>query len=229
MSGHLGQLIAAHGYSVVALIVALESMGVPVPGETALVTAAIYAGTTHQLNVWLLIVAASAGAIIGNNTGFLIGRRFGSGLLMNYGRLVRLNPARLKLGQFLFNRHGGTVVFFGRFVPVLRVLAAVLAGMNCMDWRRFLLFNASGAVVWATGYGLAGYALGAGVERLRGPIAWIATALAATAVALMLWHLRRRESALVAEADRALSVSASNSHEGELIKASPCDQARRVQ
>src|SRR5689334_19326894 len=123
-------------------------MGLPVPGETTLVTAAIYAATTGRLNIWLVIAAAATGAIVGDSVGFWIGRAFGHRLLLKYGSLLRLTPRRIKLGQYLFQRHGGKVVFFGRFLALLRALAALMAGINYMDWRRFLLFNVTGGIAW---------------------------------------------------------------------------------
>jgi len=204
LSNQLVDLISTHGYWVVAALVAVESMGVPAPGETALVTAAIIAGTTHRLNIAFVIVAAALGAIVGDNIGYSIGRRFGYALLLRHGSLVRIHTGRIKLGQFLFARHGGKVVFFGRFVAILRALAALLAGMNCMDWRRFLVFNASGAIVWAAGYGLAAYVFGKGLDRLRGTAAVVGGLLAAIACAFGVWWMRRHETALQAEAERAL-------------------------
>lgn len=195
--------IAAHGYWVVAAMVGLESMGIPLPGETTLVTAAIYAGSTQQLNIALVIIAAAVGGIVGDNVGFWIGRRYGYGLLLRHGRLVRLDEPRLKLGQFLFDRHGGKVVFFGRFIAVLRVVAALLAGINCMQWPRFFFFNAAGAVSWATSYGLAAYLLGQEVERLRRPVAIGGIVLASLTLAGVLVYARRHEAALQAEAERA--------------------------
>ena len=127
------------------------------PGETALVTAAVYAGATHNLNIAMVILAAITGAIVGDNIGFLVGRQFGYRLLLRHGSLFRLTTARIKLGQFLFLRHGGKMVFFGRFIAVLRALAALLAGVNCMAWPRFLIFNAAGGIVWAGGYGTLAY------------------------------------------------------------------------
>jgi membrane protein DedA with SNARE-associated domain len=201
---HLATLIETQGYWVVATIVALESMGIPAPGETALVTAAIYAGTTHHLNIIALIAAAAAGAIVGDNIGYSIGRRIGYALLLRHGVVVGLDERRLKLGQFLFMRHGGKVVFFGRFIAVLRALAALLAGITCMDWRRFFLFNATGGVVWAAAYGAGAYLFGGQIHRLRGSAAAISIALAIVAVTLMVWWVRGHQSALQAEAERAL-------------------------
>src|SRR6185436_16981324 len=148
---------ATHGYWVLAAIVALESMGIPAPGETALVSAAIFAATTDRLDIGIVIAAAATGAILGDNVGYVLGRRFGYALLTRYGRFAGIGAARIRLGRFLFDRHGGKVVFFGRFMALLRDLAALLAGINRMDWRRFLFFNATGGIVWATVFGLGGY------------------------------------------------------------------------
>jgi membrane protein DedA with SNARE-associated domain len=201
---HLTGLIASHGYVVVATVVALESMGLPLPGETTLVAAAVYAGTTHQLNIGLVIGAAALGAIGGDNIGYWIGLRFGHDLLLRHGRLVRIDPRRMKLGQYLFARHGGKVVFFGRFVALLRAVAALLAGINSMPWRRFLFFNATGGVVWASLFGSGAYFLGEGFAHLEGRLAVAGLVLAAAAFAWTLWFLRRHEAALQAEAERAM-------------------------
>ena len=197
-------LVAAHGYWIVALIVALESTGIPVPGETTLVSAAIFAGTTHRLNIWLVIASAAAGAIAGDTLGFLIGRTFGHRFLITHGAKLRMDARRIKLGQYLFKRHGGKVVFFGRFVAVLRALAALLAGVNCMDWRRFLFFNATGGIVWAMMFGLGAYTLGEQLERLRRPAAILLTAAALVGAIAGFWFIRRHEAALEAEAERAI-------------------------
>jgi membrane protein DedA with SNARE-associated domain len=198
----LADLIATHGYWVVAAVITLESMGIPLPGETMLVTAAIFAGTTHQLNILLVVGAAATGAIIGDNLGFWIGHRFGVSLLRNHGHLLRITPQRVRLGQYLFEQHGGKVVFFGRFVAVLRALAALLAGINCMNWWRFLVFNAVGGIVWATAYGTAAYFLGEQVERVRGPVAVLGVIVAALAMVAGTWFVRRHEEALSAHVEQ---------------------------
>src|SRR5262249_32302008 len=115
MSETLNHLILAHGYWVVAAVVALESMGIPLPGETTLVTAGIYAGTTHHLNIAFVITAATIGAIAGDNLGFWVGRRFGYNFAVRHSRVLHLTTTRLKIARYLFQRHGGKVVFFGRF------------------------------------------------------------------------------------------------------------------
>ena len=187
-----------------AVIVALESMGVPVPGETGLVTAAVFAGTTHRLNIWLVLVAAAAGAIAGSSIGYGLGRALGHRFLIKHGAKLHMDARRIKLGQYLFKRHGGKVVFFGRFIAVLRALASILAGVNYMEPRRFFLVNTAGAVVWALVFGLGAYSLGEELERLRRPAAIVLSLLAVFAVAGGFWFIRRHEAALEAEADRAL-------------------------
>src|SRR6266849_8716300 len=209
---HLGtstltHLLATYGYLAVLLFVTIESTGIPFPGETMLLVAAIAAGTTHQLSIALVIVAAASGAILGDNLGFWVGREGGYRLLRRYGRYIRLDERKLKLGQYLFMKYGGRVVFFGRFVAVLRAWAAFLAGTNRMRWPRFLLFNALGGIVWATLYGLAGYFLGDTVHRLVGPVGIVAIVLAVVIIIAFLLFLRRNEHRLEDEAERALPGS----------------------
>jgi membrane protein DedA with SNARE-associated domain len=188
----------------VALIVALESMGVPVPGETGLITAAVFAGTTHRLNIWLVILAAAGGAIAGGSVGYFLGRTLGHRFLIRHGAVLHMDERRIKLGQYLFKRHGGKVVFFGRFVAVLRALASILAGVNYMDPRRFFLFNTVGAMAWSLVFGLGAYSLGTELERLHRPAAIGLTAVAVIAVVGGFWFVRRHEAALEAEAEKAL-------------------------
>jgi membrane protein DedA with SNARE-associated domain len=146
----LGYLISHYGYAAVGVVIGLESMGIPLPGETMLVLAAIYAATHSDLQISGVIGAAALGAILGDNVGYWLGREFGYPLLLRYGRYLGVSETRIKLGQYLFLRHGGKVVFFGRFIAVLRVLAAFLAGVNRMEWKSFLIANATGGVVWST-------------------------------------------------------------------------------
>jgi len=178
LSKQLADLISAHGYWIVAIIVAVESMGIPAPGETALVTAAIFAGTTHRLDIVWVILAAAVGAIVGDNIGYMLGRRFGYALLLRYGKLVRIDEKRIKLGQYLFRRHGGKVVFFGRFIALLRIFAGPLAGALRMPYRRFLAANVLGALVWAGGTTFLVYSLGTLAEQWLQRFAWVGLAVA---------------------------------------------------
>lgn len=196
--------ISTYEYWTVGGIIALESMGLPVPGEATLIAAAVYAGKTHHLNIWLVIAAGAAGAILGDNIGFWIGREIGYRLLLRYGRYVYLSEARIKLGQYLFLGHGGKIVFFGRFVAVLRALAALLAGANRMSWPRFLLFNAAGGIGWAALYGGAAYYFGHALEHVTKRAAFGLAAVVAIAVAVLLIVVHRHEAELVQAAERAL-------------------------
>lgn len=200
----LTHLVSTYGYWAVGGIVALESMGVPLPGEAVLIAASLYAGATHELDIWYVMAAASAGAIIGDNAGYWIGREIGYRLLLRYGHYLRLTEARLKLGQYLFREHGGKIVFFGRFVAVLRALAAILAGANRMSWPRFLVFNAAGGIVWGLVYGGGAYYFGHALEHVTKPAALGLSVVAAAAVIAALVIAHRREAELTKIAERAL-------------------------
>jgi membrane protein DedA with SNARE-associated domain len=203
-TSELTHFLTAYGYWAVVFFVAMESMGIPFPGETMLLVAAIYAGTTHRLSLPLVIIAAASGAILGDNIGYWVGREGGYRLLRRYGHYLRLDERKVKLGQYLFRTHGGKVVFFGRFIAVLRALAAFLAGMNRMPWRPFLLFNALGGIIWATLYGLGGYFLGDNIHRLAGPLGPITVALGLLITLAFLVFVRRNEQRLEEEAEHAL-------------------------
>ena len=199
----LQDLVTSYGYWAVAGVVALESMGIPLPGEAVLIMASVYAGA-HDGNITLVIAAAAAGAIIGDNIGYVLGREFGYRLLLRFGSYLGLTESRVKLGQYLFLKHGTKVVFFGRFIAVLRVLAAFLAGVNRLAWRRFLVANAAGGILWATLIGLAAYTFGKGMSNMQGPIGIAGLVLGVAAAVWMTVYLRRNEAALQAEAEKAL-------------------------
>jgi membrane protein DedA with SNARE-associated domain len=201
---YLQQLISTYGYASVGAVVALESMGIPAPGETSLILAAVYAGTHADLNIWGVIGFAAAGAIIGDNLGYWIGRTFGYSLVLHYGRYIGLSDKRIKLGQYLFMRHGPKVVFFGRFVSVLRILAAFLAGVNRMHWRPFLVANAAGGILWAAIYGSGAYIFGAALLHAQGPVGVGLLILVILSICLAVLYLRSHEAELQRQAERAL-------------------------
>jgi membrane protein DedA with SNARE-associated domain len=198
----LDTLLSNYGYAAVFLFVMIESLGVPFPGETMVITAALYAGHTHNLSVWVIWLVASAGAIIGDNIGYAIGFWGGFRLLIRYGPKVRLNEAKVKVGILMFDRYGGRVVFFGRFISILRTYAAFLAGTNHMHWRRFFLFNASGGIIWAAIYSFGFYYAGSALKGTRGTVDYALGAAAALVVIGFFVWLRRNEHRLekVAEA-----------------------------
>ena len=197
-------MLATYGYLAVFIFVGVESLGIPVPGETMLVTAAIYAGTTGRLSIFWVIVASSAGAIVGDNIGYAIGRTGGYRLLKRYGRYIRLDENRLRLGQYLFRKHGPKVVFFGRFVSVLRIFAAFLAGVNHMHWRLFLIFNAAGGIVWSTIYGVGAFLLGKQLLQLSGRVDLVLAIVGVAVIITVIVFLRRNEARLQREADKAM-------------------------
>jgi membrane protein DedA with SNARE-associated domain len=200
----LHHLISDYGYAAVGFVVGVESMGVPVPGETTLVASAIYASRHPDLHIAGVIAAAAAGAILGDNVGYWLGREFGYPLLMRYGRYVGLSQTRIKLGQYLFLRHGGKVVFFGRFIAVLRVLAAFLAGVNRMEWSSFLIANAAGGILWSLVYGLGAYLFGAALFHARAPVTVGLAIAAVVIVVLAMRYVRAHEAELERQAEQAL-------------------------
>jgi membrane protein DedA with SNARE-associated domain len=197
-------LIHEYGLLTVAAIVGLECIGLPLPGETALLAAAVYAGTKHDLNIVSVIVTAASAAIAGRMIGFAIGREYGYPMLLRYGSYVRMTEGRIKLGQYLFLRHGGKIVFVAQFVPVLRTFAGVFAGANMMPWRDFLVANGVGAIIWAVSYGYAAYALGRQFESVEGPL--VIFFAIATVILFIVGgiFIHRHEAQLIAEADRAM-------------------------
>ena len=201
---HVTRLISANGYWWVALIIALESVGLPLPGEITLLAAAGYAGVTHRLDIGFVIAAATAGTIAGANLGFWIGQEVGYPLLLRFGPYLGLNEARIKVGQYLFLRFGQKVVFWGRFFALLRTLSAPLAGINRMPWRRFFIASAAGGVVWTSLYGLGAYYLGEQAGKFALPFAIGFGAAGVIGVAIIFLTLRRDEAAFAAKAEMAL-------------------------
>lgn len=199
--------LESYGYLVVFLLVMIESIGVPVPGETALVGAALYAGSTHKLAIWWIVAVAIAGAVLGDNIGFAVGRYGGAKLLLRHGHRIRLHEARLKIGIWLFRRHGGKVVFWGRFVSILRTWAAFLAGANHMEWRRFLFYNAAGGTVWATLYAVAYYEFGGALRKLSTTIDVVLGVTGSVIlVAFVIWS-KRKEAELQKKAEKEIEGS----------------------
>ena len=200
---HLDHLLQHYGYGFIGLVVMLESMGAPLPGESLIIGTAIYCATTHRLDIVWVIAVAILGAIMGDNFGYLIGRSVGFRVLARFGRHIGLNDQRLRLGRYLFRQHGGKVVFFGRFIAVLRTFAALLAGANRMPWHSFLVYNALGGIGWAGGYGLAAYLLGQEARKLSGPFGIAVGIIAAVAVIAAVLFLKRNEARLTQEAEQA--------------------------
>ena len=178
------------GYPLLVAVVAAESMGVPLPGETALILGGL-AASEGRLSIVLVIVLGAAAAIVGDNIGFQIGRRGGRVLLERPGRFYEERQRVLAVGDPFFERHGPKAVFFGRWIAGLRVWASWLAGASVMSWRSFLVWNALGGITWSTTVALAAYYGGKGVEHVLaqiGTYGLIAAALLVVAGALVLWR-----------------------------------------
>lgn len=180
------------GYPVLFLLVMAESSGVPVPGETALIAAAVLA-SQGELEIAAVIPLAAAAAIVGDNIGYQIGRRGGRWILKRPGRFHRQRLQVLETGEPFFERHGSKAVFFGRFLLGLRVWASWLAGATHMRWRSFLVWNALGGVCWATGVGLIAYFLGhAAGNALQTFGVFGLVAVVVVAAGFLIAHLRHR-------------------------------------
>jgi membrane protein DedA with SNARE-associated domain len=205
LSDALISLIPIYGPWIIFGIVALESTGVPFPGETILVAAALLAATTGQINIVVVVLAAAAGAIVGDGMGYMVGRRLGLPFLRRYGRYIRLDEDRLLIGRYLFSQYGSAVVFFGRFIAVLRMFAALLAGANNMPAGRFFLFNATGGVCWACLFGFGTYAVGAEIYKISGTLSAISLGLFIAAGSALSIFVRRNEVALRRRAEVVLS------------------------
>jgi membrane protein DedA with SNARE-associated domain len=200
----IAHLIHDYGLIVVAAVIALECVGLPFPGETVLILASIFAGTKHELNIFEVVLTAAGAAVVGQTIGYVIGREFGYWLLLRYGPYVRVTESRIKLGEYLFLRHGRKILIVARFVPVLRALAGILAGANRMPWQQFLLANIVGAIAWAALFGFAAYLLGRQIEAIAGPMVIVIGIVAVIVIALGIHFVSRHEAQLAAEAERAL-------------------------
>jgi undecaprenyl-diphosphatase len=195
-------LVASYGYVVLFFLVGLESLGIPLPGETALVTAAAWAALGH-LSIYVVVATAAAAAVLGDNGGYWIGRYGGIALVRRYGRFIHLNESHLERARRFFERHGPRTVFIGRFIALLRTWAAVLAGTARMPYGTFMLYNALGAVCWATLFGTLGYVFGRNLPQLEhyiGQASLAGVLLVALVVGLSLgWRWFERNRARLVE------------------------------
>ena len=191
----INHFLPSYGYLAVFIFVALESVGSPLPGETAVIAAALYAGSTHRLNIGLIALVAAVAAVAGDNGGYWLGQHGGSRLVRRYGHWVRLDARKLKVGRYLFARHGGKIVFLGRLSTSLRPYAAFFAGLNAMRRSRFLVVNAAAGVLWAAACSFGAYALGSAAIRVGSAltIGGLAVAgLLTIVVALVMYRTMRR-------------------------------------
>ena len=183
-------LYAQHGYLIMAALIGGESAGLPLPGETSLLAGALEAQRGVLSLPWVMAVAAVA-AMVGDNVGYWVGRRAGRPVLLRYGRLFHIRERQLLVLDYYFTRHGAKTVFFGRWVTILRVGAALFAGASSMPWRSFLLWNALGSVAWAVGVSLLGFFFAASVGTVRGVFGYVGIVAFFAAFVVMFFVLRR--------------------------------------
>ena len=191
--------IAKHGYVAVGGLIFLEDFGVPVPGETALITAAVYAGTGH-LSLLLVAVVAMPAAVLGDNRGYVIGRLAGTTLVTRYGKYVGLTERRYESAEKFFQRQGPKIVIIARFIEGLRQANGIIAGTTGMRWRSFLIFNAIGAALWVSTWVLIGDLAGQHLDVIYRQVqrySLVAVVVAVLVIAfLVLRHLRARKAHL---------------------------------
>ena len=191
----VGSQLNHYGYWAILLLVMLEDFGIPVPGETILIAAAIFAGA-GRLNVVLVGVVGFIAAIIGDNIGFAIGHFGGRALALRWGKYVFLTEERLTKAEYFFDRHGGKIIVVARFIEGLRQANGIIAGISGMHWRRFVVFNALGAALWVGTWVTLGYVAGNHIGTIYHYITQYSLyALIAAAVLLatfIVWHLLRR-------------------------------------
>lgn len=180
------------GYVLLGLLVGGESAGIPLPGETALITAAVLC-SQGKLSLPAVVAIAAAAAIIGDNVGYVLGRNGARRLLTRPGRLEERRRSFLRRGEAFFDRHGGKTVFLGRWLPFLRITAAWLAGANRMPWPKFLAWNAAGGITWAISIGVLGYLVGQAAVAVLHTAGYVALGLFAVAViAVVAWAVFKR-------------------------------------
>jgi membrane protein DedA with SNARE-associated domain len=179
------------GYLAVVGLVLIEDFGVPVPGETVLILAAVYAGT-GRLNVVLVGLLGFLGAVIGDNIGFAIGHFGGRRLLARYGRYIFLTPERIDRATGFFDRHGGWIIIVARFIEGLRQANGIIAGISGIHWAKFLAFNAIGAALWVAVWTSIGYLSGNHINTIYDTATRYSTYLAIALGALLLGYILRR-------------------------------------
>ncbi|MGH8224765.1 MAG: DedA family protein [Gammaproteobacteria bacterium] len=182
ITAHITPYLQQYGYPILFAIVLVESFGIPAPGQTLIITAALLAATGH-LNLWAVLITAFAAAVLGDSIGYMLGRRGGRRLLLRYGGWVGLNRHRFRRLNKHFGRYGGWFVTFARFFDVLRQINGILAGTVDMPFYRFLLFNAIGAALWVSLWGFGSYYLGRGLNEWIGMFDAIATWLVLAVIA----------------------------------------------
>jgi membrane protein DedA with SNARE-associated domain len=187
------ELIDNYGYAIVVLLVMAEGLGLPLPGETALLTAAAFAAQSHRISIIGVILASFVGGTAGGLGGYWIGRKGGLRFVTRYGRYIGITTKRIARARKFFTEHGPKAVFIARFIAILRIFAGLLAGVTKMRFRVFFLWNALGALAWSVLFGTLGYVFGNNLphlERLVGRTSLVLFGVVVV-IALIVWHVRR--------------------------------------
>jgi membrane protein DedA with SNARE-associated domain len=192
ITSQLEYCFAHWGYWTVLVGIMLESAGIPVPGETILIIASTLAASSHQLNIFMVAAIAVAAATGGDNLGFAVGRHAGRPLLVRYRHVLHIGPAVIQKGEQLMLRRGAVTVFFARFIAGLRFLAGPLAGVLRMSWRRFLVFNALGAIAWVATICSLAYLFGPALESALQNSGWVLAVAVVACAAFYFWRSRRK-------------------------------------
>lgn len=187
----LAPVVNQYGYFAVGGLVLLEDFGIPVPGESVLIAAAVFAGLGH-LNILLVVLIGFAGAVLGDNIGFAIGNYLGEPLVERYGKYVFLTPARIKKATDFFDRQGGKVIIIARFVEGLRQANGIIAGLSEMRWPKFLTFNVIGAALWVALWSSVGYFGGSHIQTFLRYQLYFALAVGASVIAFIIYKLVKR-------------------------------------
>ncbi|GLV54849.1 membrane protein [Dictyobacter sp. S3.2.2.5] len=198
------------GYPAIALFIMIECIGIPIPGETMLLLASFYAATDSRLQIPIVIACAAFGAIMGDNIGYYVGRTGGRTFVSRFGRYFFIKLNHLDYAERFFQRHGAKTVFFGRFISILRIFSAFLAGVNRMEWRTFLVYNGLGGVIWATYVGLLGYIAGHyfhehfdQVESMARTVGWVGFAIAIIITVAAVIFVKKRIAHTIASSEVA--------------------------
>lgn len=192
---HLSRLLQSYTYPVLVGLVLLESVGIPLPGEIALVTAAAYASLGH-ISIVVVIILAALSAIVGGILGYWIGIKGGLPLVVRYGSYIGIRKSHIERTHAFFERNGAKTILFGRFVAILRTWAAVVAGAACMSFTKFVTYTSIGSVVWAIVFGSLGYYFGRDLPLLEKYIARTTFGvLVSAAVGIAIYFIiKRRQS-----------------------------------
>jgi len=191
---HLTHLLQAYTYPVLLALVLLESLGIPLPGEIALVTAAAYASLGH-ISIYVVVLLAAIGASVGGVLGYWIGIRGGLPLVAHYGGYIGVRKSHIDKAHAFFERNGAKTILFGRFIALLRTWAALVAGAACMSFRRFVAYNTLGSVIWAIVFGWLGFYFGRDLPLLESYISrasfLLLILLAIGVPTFIIWQRRR--------------------------------------